>query len=507
SAQAMEQLGEGESLCVWIGTKLCIVGSDEFGIQEALYRFMEENLGYVREGASLYLTLTDFVTVTDGSEDVTKGFEKAVSEAKKTGKPIFVPMGEYQISGTVRLDALTVVGEVRNGQMPLIRHTATEKSLFTLNNGGMVSNLTIDSAADAACPEIEMLSPGCQVKNVLIRNPYVGICAGSLTKRSVNPGRLVIENVTVVSPSYAGIYVCGSRDTSWIRDCAVYADGKTVPCAFWLTDNDQIITSGLRSYGAEIGFHIDCVASDASGSYGGYWGTFTDCTAIGGSVGMRIGQGTHKCTLTGCTFRNVDTALWISDATGSETVVSASGCELRSEADATVVSDGARILNLSYSRVIQAGSESPAVLLRGGTMTGISNNEILAKGTPVVIDTDEEEYACSIVTNDIRTESADAVRNTRESDSRQILDNVIASGSPVSIDSVSYETKVEHISSVSDVSASVLGHNVMEFGAAGDGSHDDTQAFLSAISEAEKDRLPVLVPQGNYRISSTLTLD
>ena len=504
SRQALEQLGTGESLCVWIGTKLCIVGSDDFGVQEALYTFMEEELDYVREGFKRYLMLSDYVK--DGA-DATKGFESAVREAKNTGKPIFVPLGEYTVSGTVRLDALTVVGEVRNGEMPVIRHTSADRALFTLNNGGMVSNLTIEAASGASGSEVEMLSPGCQLKNVLIRNPYIGVCAGSLTNRNVNPGRLVIENVTVVSPSYAGIYVCGSRDTSWIRDCTVYADGKPVPCAFWLTDNDQIITSGLRSYGADIGFNISCVAKDASGNYGGYWGTFTDCSAIGGSVGMKIGTGIHKCTLTGCTFYSRDKALFIEDTTSEETVVSVSGCRLRSETGATVESEGARILNLSYSQVTQAGNGQAAVLLRGGTMTGISNNEILAKGTPVVIDTDERDYACSIVTNTIRTESAEALLNALDSELRQFLDNEITSGQPVSIDNVSYDTKVEHISVVSNVSANTLGHNVIEFGATGNGSRDDTEAFRKAIEEARKDHLPVLVPQGNFPISSTLSLD
>ena len=507
SARALEQLGNEDSLRVWIGSKLCIVATDDSALQEAVYSFMEEEFAYVREGINRFLMLTDYVPVTDGSADVSKEFDKAVSEARKTGKPIFVPLGEYVLSSSVRLDALTVVGEVRDGRMPVIRHTAPDRTLFILNNGAMVSNLTVEAADGAEAPEIELLSPGCQVKNVLIRNPYIGVCAGSLTNRSVNPGRLVLENVTVVFPSRAGLYVCGSRDTSWIRDCTVYADGKTVPYAFWLTDNDQIITSGLRAYGAEIGFNIDGAVADASGNYGGYWGTFTDCEAIGCSVGMNIGKGNHKCTLTGCRLYSRDVALAVADTTSPQTVVSISGCDFRSEQDATVLLDGARILNLSYSTIVQAGEDRPAVLLRGGTMTGISNNEITAKGTPVVIDTPDGSYSCSIVTNRIRTASPDGFENVLENDQRQILDNTVAVVQQISIDSVSYETVVEHKSSVSAVSASTLGHNVAEYGALGDGLRDDTEAFEKAIADARKDRLPVLVPQGNYPVSATLELD
>jgi len=49
-------------------------------------------------------------------------------------------------------------------------------------------------------------------------------------------------------------------------------------------------------------------------------------------------------------------------------------------------------------------------------------------------------------------------------------------------------------------------HNVVEFGAVGDGSTDDTKAFRLAISEAQKDGLPVYVPGGKYLITNTLSL-
>ena len=49
-------------------------------------------------------------------------------------------------------------------------------------------------------------------------------------------------------------------------------------------------------------------------------------------------------------------------------------------------------------------------------------------------------------------------------------------------------------------------HNVMAYGAVGDGLTDDTQAFKDAVAAAEKDGLPVYVPGGKYKISDTIKL-
>lgn len=53
----------------------------------------------------------------------------------------------------------------------------------------------------------------------------------------------------------------------------------------------------------------------------------------------------------------------------------------------------------------------------------------------------------------------------------------------------------------------MIHHNVLDYGAAGDGQNDDTQAFLDAVKAAEKDGLPVYVPGGKYKISDTITLN
>lgn len=52
-----------------------------------------------------------------------------------------------------------------------------------------------------------------------------------------------------------------------------------------------------------------------------------------------------------------------------------------------------------------------------------------------------------------------------------------------------------------------IAHNVKDYGAVGDGQTDDTEAFKAAVKAAEKDRLPVYVPGGDYLISDTITLN
>lgn len=50
-------------------------------------------------------------------------------------------------------------------------------------------------------------------------------------------------------------------------------------------------------------------------------------------------------------------------------------------------------------------------------------------------------------------------------------------------------------------------HNVVDFGAEGDGIRDETASFQAAIAAAEADGLPIYVPAGTYIITDTLTLD
>ncbi|MHB1457397.1 MAG: right-handed parallel beta-helix repeat-containing protein [Armatimonadota bacterium] len=50
------------------------------------------------------------------------------------------------------------------------------------------------------------------------------------------------------------------------------------------------------------------------------------------------------------------------------------------------------------------------------------------------------------------------------------------------------------------------GINVKALGAVGDGKKDDTSAFKRAITEGARKKLPVLLPQGNYRITEPLTI-
>lgn len=49
--------------------------------------------------------------------------------------------------------------------------------------------------------------------------------------------------------------------------------------------------------------------------------------------------------------------------------------------------------------------------------------------------------------------------------------------------------------------------NVAEYGARGDGTHDDTQAFHAAVEAAAQQRKNIYVPIGTYSVSETIVLD
>jgi hypothetical protein len=50
-------------------------------------------------------------------------------------------------------------------------------------------------------------------------------------------------------------------------------------------------------------------------------------------------------------------------------------------------------------------------------------------------------------------------------------------------------------------------HNVIDYGAEGDGVRDETESFRAAVAAAEADGLPVYVPAGKYIISDTIELN
>ncbi len=56
------------------------------------------------------------------------------------------------------------------------------------------------------------------------------------------------------------------------------------------------------------------------------------------------------------------------------------------------------------------------------------------------------------------------------------------------------------------VSVNYAYHSVKDYGAKGDGSHDDTKAFQKAVEAAEADGRPVYVPAGTYVITETVEL-
>jgi|GEM_PF-2602022 len=50
-------------------------------------------------------------------------------------------------------------------------------------------------------------------------------------------------------------------------------------------------------------------------------------------------------------------------------------------------------------------------------------------------------------------------------------------------------------------------HNVIDYGAEGDGVRDETESFRAAVAAAEADGLPIYVPAGTYIISDTIELN
>lgn len=73
--------------------------------------------------------------------------------------------------------------------------------------------------------------------------------------------------------------------------------------------------------------------------------------------------------------------------------------------------------------------------------------------------------------------------------------------------SISYAASIPQIKSeAARQNPQVLGINVKDLGAKGDGKNDDTKAFMKAIDQGAKSKVPVVIPQGRYRITKPLSI-
>lgn len=525
SAKALEKLEE-EGTPFWygiIGNKICIVGQDVYTLQDGVYSFMEQYFGYERENVSVYHNVQKYGAVGDGKTDNVKAFNNAIRDAQKDGYPVYIPLGTYALSSKIVLNGVSLVGQVKDGQVPSLLHTKADSALFSLISGAALLNLDVHSSYDKtkwnassrtsdapAFAEILLDQPGTQVRHVRIFGAYAGIQAGGLEQVNINPGRLYVSDVEVIEPCCFGIFVGGCRDSSWVTKCSVYGSEGTTLYGFWFGDNDELICSDLTAYGTQTGFRISCEAIKSGTEHGGYWGTLTACRSNGCEVGISVGIGGHKVAMTDCTFLGTRNAMLVDEQVGHEARVCAYSSVFASDTSHTIDIQGGMI-TLTGNEIYQTLTDKAcAVKLEDGFLCAINGNRIWSKGLAISIEALSEDFACSVLENEIVVGGSDSVSNNLESDLRMFENNTVSKTETMpakSATALSVKGNPSDKINLADVSDSFACHNVLSYGAKGDGVKDDSEAFMQAILDAKSDGLPVYVPYATYAIGQTLELD
>lgn len=154
-----------------------------------------------------YVSVIDFGAVPSDNGDDTEAFRRAA----KSGYGIFVPAGEYRLSGTIELNGQDLVGEAQT--VAIIRGTS-DQTLFRLKGNCKLANVTVGyangtagrgakTAVRIAPDDSYALSPA--VMNV--KFTQVGT-AVFVEKGKTNGVRL--EDVAVDNFGYAGVVFDGS---------------------------------------------------------------------------------------------------------------------------------------------------------------------------------------------------------------------------------------------------------------------------------------------------------
>jgi hypothetical protein len=428
SAEAMSSLSDEKPYdIVQIGTKICIVGRDDYAVRRAVYEFLSLHIG-AELPESEHHNVRDFGAEGDGVHDDTEAFLKAVAAAEEDGLPVYVPAGTYSISDTVELNEVTLYG-YHSGpwtadacDLPGIIQTNPEAPVFHVISGSLsglqidVKGVTKDLKLDDAAETVRLSCTGARVSNLKILNPHIGISTFYDPDASTNPGRCFIENIFIVNAYKIGVNVHATWDVATLCNIEVwnpYTSGtnkNSCEVAYKFGKNDDLRAVNLFTFNAKVGFLFE--ESDiGNGKTGGCWGSFTNCSTDLCETGLKVDKGQHALTIIGGTYWNHFYGLYVTEKTSDTTRVTLSGCELKTNGDTSTVAIGGgqmvTVTGCNISRT-QADHKGIPVKIAGGTGVTLSGNTICANGTAGIDITSGFKGAATVTGNTVITSSSTA---------------------------------------------------------------------------------------------------
>ena len=424
SAEAQKQLNDGKLYAITqIGTKICLVGQDEYAVRRAVYEFLATYFGYNAPDYS-YHNVIDYGAGADGVKDDTDSFQAAIAAAEKDGLPVYVPFGTYLITDTLELNSVTLYGynsgawTADDCGLPVIVQTNLEAPVFNVVAGSL-SGLVIDVKGVSKNMDFEPVESirlshaGARVSNLKIQNPYIGI--STFYDGEPNPGRCFIENIFIVNAYKIGVNVHSTWDVATLCNIEVWnpytgGDNKnTCEVAFKFGKNDDLRAVNLFTFNAKTGFLFE--ESDIGGGvYEGCWGSFTNCSTDLCETGIKVAKGQHTLTVVGGTYWNHFFGLDVTNQTSATTRVTMTGCELKTNGAHAVNVSGGQMITVTGCNIsrTQSGHSAVPVSIKGGSGVTLSGNTICANGTAAIEITTSFKGAASVTGNTIITSQSSA---------------------------------------------------------------------------------------------------
>lgn len=239
----------------------------------------------------------------NGVTDDTAAFQAAIAaaQASQTNNGIYVPMGQYVISGTLTLYQLEMVGKFVGGwpadSMPmptlLLRHY-NEPGLI-LQDGASVHGISLyydsGSPTNSIAPAVSLQGEGVTISSFRIQYPYDGIT----TPSSSTPNRARLSDIFIVAPKHMGVQISKCSDFVQFHHIEVWCNGafSTGPgFSFGMINGGSF--NGLLAFQCTPGIQI---ITDTNAGGGNFIGNFLDCCTDACTTGLSI-TGDHQVKVT-----------------------------------------------------------------------------------------------------------------------------------------------------------------------------------------------------------------
>ena len=566
SIEASEKLGDNDFIVTWIGKKLVILGKDDAKTVSAVRYFAQNYCGYYsafdhkenipvgfpedyaytevismtapdpRNPSDILVyvnNVLDFGAVGDGNADDTKAFQSALDDAaKKGGGTVYVPAGQYQIKGSLKIGtSVYLAGEWTDPDIdPEAMHKGTvllatgnqgkedkDKALITVGASAGVLGITV------YYPKQSAETPVAYPPTVRIKDSIAGDGsqhAASIQNLTVVNGWRAVEateglqlptikdvRVSALSSGFAinGCYDCARilsfrvSPSYWAayegKEVTLIADAmKKTATAFTIMRTDAQMMYDLT---AESCHTAIALLRDPTNNGETAGGTSIDKLKIENcTVGIRHEY--NSCSISDAAISVTGTGSVCVETTADVARTSSLrlyGVTFRNESGTVLTVEDSAEGVLSVQDSVFEAWKGTAIEANGGVLSFVGNRFL---GAGDAANLGKDVRAAAVTDNYFGKEVKNAFI-TSLPDSALTMEHTIRE--PEKAASFAVELPVPPVISNGKV------FDVTDFGAKKDGTTDDTEAFRKAIEAANGAGGGIVwIPGGYYNVKSSLTV-